>query len=153
MGEMSGESSHCSRLIRLGPSGMSKLSLSTAASASGSVSLAEQTRTHTQHSDKQPRDKKNIKKAHLSDVSGVLNSDRKELQVLIFCTEVNKLCWTDTTCTHSLLSALVNVLFIFSFYYLCLFCCCPPESALKALCNIERKKERLWVVPIILIHL
>lgn len=38
-GEISGESSHCSRLIKVCPSGMSKLSFSTAASASGSDGL------------------------------------------------------------------------------------------------------------------
>lgn len=43
VGEMSGESSHCRRLIRVWPSGMSKPSLSTAASALGSIGLKHQT--------------------------------------------------------------------------------------------------------------
>lgn len=45
VGEMSGESSHCRRLIRVCPSGMSRLSFSTAASASGSNGLLHETRT------------------------------------------------------------------------------------------------------------
>lgn len=43
VGEMSGESSHCSRLIGVCPSGMSKVSFSTAASASGSNGLLRET--------------------------------------------------------------------------------------------------------------
>lgn len=45
VGEMSGESSHCRRLIKVCPSGMSKLSLSTTASASGSAGLRHETKT------------------------------------------------------------------------------------------------------------
>lgn len=45
VGEISGESSHCRRLIRVCPSGMSKLSLSTTASASGSDGLSHETQT------------------------------------------------------------------------------------------------------------
>lgn len=47
VGEMSGESSHCSRLIGVCPSGMSKVSFSTAASASGSNGLLHETQTKT----------------------------------------------------------------------------------------------------------
>lgn len=48
VGEISGESSHCRRLIRVCPSGMSKLSLSTTASASGSDGLSHETQTQIQ---------------------------------------------------------------------------------------------------------
>lgn len=44
VGEMSGES-HCRRLIRVWPSGISKLSLSSEASALGSIGLQHQTQT------------------------------------------------------------------------------------------------------------
>lgn len=61
VGEMSGESSHCRRLIRVCPSGMSKLSFSTAASPWGSDGLHE---TQTQRT-----------KLHLFDnLTGVLNT-------------------------------------------------------------------------------
>ena len=45
VGEISGESSHCRRLIRVCPSGMSKLSLSATASELGNDGLTQETQT------------------------------------------------------------------------------------------------------------
>lgn len=54
VGEMSGESSHCSRLIGVCPSGMSNVSFSTAVSASGSNGLLHENQTKSKTQDLEP---------------------------------------------------------------------------------------------------